>query len=248
MNAIPDDLFHCYTKLKPFIDTVVLKPGRKNFMSFADAMAEGVRASALAKKYRNELLSAGIDASILDTMYERSGAFAYCVSVMDSHVAQSSKERLQDLVKKSITLRKELMILLKFAYRQDPETISSLANLVKGRRAIDLSSNLRSCALLAAHKPATLIAVNADMTQFTHAQELSEQLATCLSECEIMKDSSVTVQTTVYKALYYMFESINAIYEAGKFYFSYRNNSETASLFVNSIMKRRKVGKRKVSG
>ena len=84
--------------------------------------------------------------------------------------------------------------------------------------------------------------------QFTLAQELSEQLATCMSECEIVKDSSSAIQTTVYKALIFMFESIKTIYEAGNFYFSYRNDSGTASLFVNSSMKRWKAGKRKSKG
>ncbi len=42
--------------------------------------------SALANKYRNDLLRSDINPIYIDTIYERAGAFSHCVAVMDSFV------------------------------------------------------------------------------------------------------------------------------------------------------------------
>ncbi len=84
----------CYEELKDVILAIDDDAVVRRTMPSEEAMQEGMRVYMLAKKYHDKLIHSGIDPLFLDTIYERIGAFAYCVALVDTFVetGKSHKE------------------------------------------------------------------------------------------------------------------------------------------------------------
>lgn len=234
------DTHECFVQLHDAIMSIPYSSQLQNRMPPAEAMAEGWRAAALVAKYRNELVDAQVPVVYLDSMHLRAGAFAYCIGILDAARAEktSSRDTLKKLCSEGTELRKKIITLYRFIFRDNPDVLQALNKMKKSRFASDLSRNLMSLVLLGERYSSLLDSACFDMKQLAYAQSLHDNILQYATDINGQSKSYMQKKLTADKARLYLYDAIREVYAAGQFYFTQKNDIQTADLFVNSFMRK----------
>ena len=109
----------CFDELEKALLAIPEKEIVYTTMPYEVAMQEGQRVAALVNKHGERLKCSDIDPVHLDTIFERAGAFAYCVGVLDSFVkiAESHEEIYPKKKIEGYEVRKNLIQTLEYVFR-----------------------------------------------------------------------------------------------------------------------------------
>lgn len=192
-----------------------------NTMPYEVATQEGLRMSALAEKYHDQLIKSDIDPAYLDTIYERAGAFAYCVAVMDSFVKVSQNHKEIYIIKKKegYELRRRLLDTLEYVFRFDNTIPSAIENIKRGAGDLDMIRDLNAIHLLCTENLDRLIKAHVDQSLIDMAQQYFKELSQLTAKIDIDPKKISEARLMCGRAWTYLWEAMKEIYAAGRFVF-----------------------------
>lgn len=233
----------CFDQLKEKIASIPDNQIAVLNMPLEEAMQESRRVAALVDMHRDDLSRADIDIEYLNTVSTRAGAFAYCVSVMDSlvKIKQSHKEQYQALKKEGYALRSNTLKDYEYLFRKNPDVLSAIRNIREGRGDLDMIRDLLSVYRLGTDHRERLAKANYNFTQLERADSLYKELLNLNSQLDTDPKKVEETKLTCMKAWSYLWEALDEIYQAGRYVF--RHQPEIEEFFYidyhqNNVKKR----------
>ncbi len=188
------------------------------------AMSEGNRVGALVDTYGAELAAkSNIDPRYLDSIYCRSGAYAFCVSEYDTFisVADKDKDEYERIKTEMFDIREKAIKTFSYAYR-GPEFSrerEAIATIQKGYGIVDLNKDMLSVNTFSVNHKARLEAAKANMAIFDQALALHMRMNEITGKKEISPDQINATKDMCSKAWTWLWEAMEEIFMAGRYVF-----------------------------
>jgi hypothetical protein len=211
----------CFKQLQNFI----LPIQRENFTNFnmppEEGVQEGWRVTTLVDKFNPELLRSDINPKYLDTVGLRTGAFAYAVSRLDSHIKLevSHKELFQKLKAEGYTLRRKTFEDFEYIFRSRKEVLDAIARIKQGKGDLDMIKDLYSLFLLDETNHQRILDAHYDYNKVTRLNSLYLELSALIATLDIDPDQVEESKVLMAQAWTYLWEALAEIYAAGRFVF-----------------------------
>ncbi len=214
-------------------------------MPTEEAVQEGWRVTTLVEKYNQELRKSDIKPELLDTVGLRTGALAYAVSLMDSHVKLTftHKEQFQKLKTEGYALRRKLVEDFEYIFRSQTEVLDSIGRIKEGKGDLDMVRDLYSLFLLANEYKQRLMDAHFDFEVVAQLNTLYLELSSMTALMDIDPEKVEASKILMAKSWTYLWEALVEVYAAGRFVFS--NDPATKELFY--IDYRQELAKRRSS-
>ncbi|NLL14920.1 MAG: hypothetical protein GX267_16070 [Fibrobacter sp.] len=228
----------CYEELKNVIlaidDDVVVR----RTIPYEEAMQEGTRACMLADKYHDKLIRSGIDQLILNTIYERVGAFACCVALVETFVkdGKSHKEIYKGKKKEGYKLRKRFLKSLEFVFRFDDTKLCALKNIKRGRGDLEMIKDLNTLHQLCENNLTLILKTDIDKSHIDMLLQHYTELSNLASLIDIDPQKTDDSKLICAKAWTHLWEAIKEIYTVGRHAFC--DDPKTQELFFNDFFQR----------
>lgn len=212
----------CFDELQ---DVLMAIPEEKivyTTMPYEEAMHEGQRVAALVTKYRDRLIRSDIDPVHLDTIFERAGAVAYCVAVLESYVKISTNnvKIYREKKEEGYKIRKELFEALEYVFRLDKTTLNLIKNIRKGAGDLDMIKDLNSIHLLCTNNLERLGKAHVEQSLIDRSLQLYTELSQLTAKIEIDPERIDKAKKMCNRAWTYLWEAMQEIYAAGRFVFT----------------------------
>lgn len=211
----------CFDELEKALLAIPEKEIVYTTMPFEVAMQEGQRVAALVNKHGDRLKNSDIDQIHLDTIFERSGAFAYCVGVVDSFVkiSESHEDIYPEKKKEGYEVRKELIQTLEYVFRSDKKTLDAIEKIKRGAGDLDMIKDLNAIHMLCMKKADRLSKAHVDQSLIDKGLQLYKELSQLTAKLDIDPKEVDEAKKMCNRAWTYLWESMKEIYAAGKFAF-----------------------------
>lgn len=244
MAVLPEPV-DCFSQLKVLIQPITKDRFAILNMPTEEAVQEGWRVTTLVDKYKPELLKSDIDPQLLDSVGLRTGAFAYTVSMMDSHIKLevTHKEIFQKLKTEGYALRRKMFEDFEYIFRLMQEVLDAILRIKEGKGDLDMIKDLYSLYLLATEYRQRLIDAHFDMNKVTRLNALYLELSSLIATLDIDPKKVDAAKLLMTQAWTYLWEALVEIYAAGRFVFG--EQPEIKELFY--IDYRQEIGKIRTS-
>lgn len=221
----------CFEELKDVIMAIADDAVVRRTMTYEEAMQEGVRVCLLAEKFNGKLISSGIDSVYLDTIFDRAGAFAYCVALVDTYVktGKSNKEIFQKKKKEGYKIRKRLLESLEFIFRFDNTVLRALKNIKRGKGDLEMIKDLNTLHQLCENNLERILKTDFDKSSIDVVCEYYTELSNLAAIIDIDPKKTRDSRLICSKAWTYLWEAMKEIYTVGRY--AYCDEPETLELF-----------------
>lgn len=211
----------CFDELEEALLAIPEKEIVYTTMPFEVAMQEGQRVAALVNKHGDRLKNSDIDQIHLDTIFERSGAFAYCVGVVDSFVkiAESHEEIYPKKKIEGYEVRKDLIQTLEYVFRSDRKTLDAIEKIKRGAGDLDMIKDLNAIHMLCMKNADRLSKAHVDQSLIEKSLQLYKELSQLTAKLDIDPKRIDEAKKMCNRAWTYLWESMKEIYAAGKYVF-----------------------------
>jgi hypothetical protein len=233
----------CFTESK---ESIMAIPNDKHTvmnMPIEEAMQEGRRVAALVEKFYDTLINTDINPELLKSIFTRAGAFAYCVSVMDSYVkiGEDHSEKYKLLKKEGYAVRSRIVAIFEYVFRNDSTVLATLNTIREGRGDFDMIRDNLAFFKLGSNYKDRLSQAKVDFSIIDRANSLYQELADLTAELDIDPEKIEESKLICAKAYTYLWEAVSEIYLAGRFAFF--DQPEIEELFYSDY--RQKIAKKR---
>jgi hypothetical protein len=220
MAVLPEPV-DCFKQLQGFIIPIPKEKFAILNMPPEEGVQEGWRVTTLVEKYKPELLQSDIDPQLLETIGLRTGAFAYSVSMMDSHIRLevSHKEIFQKLKAEGYALRRKSFEDFEYIFRTQQEVLDAIMRIKEGKGDLDMIKDLYSLFLLVNEYRQRLINAHFDLNNITRLNSLYLELSALIATLDIDPKKVEASKLLMAQAWTYLWEALAEIYAAGRYVF-----------------------------
>ncbi len=186
--------------------------------------SEELKVAALAD--REGLIGVGLNPEFIDSLDERIGAYSFASSLHETSVFKKSDsmEEWKSQEKDAYSFKSDMIQVLRFALRKDPEQLNLVKKISQGYGRRDLVNDFIDIYTLGKKNEEALKAINFDFPLLDRAKELHDQLSNLLADANMSPDEIDQTKKTAYQAYTWLYEALNEIREYGQFCF--RNDAE----------------------
>jgi len=232
-----------FSKMKSGISEVPDNKRVNVTLPYVEFMQEGHRVTTLVEKYGDKLRASDIDPQLLDTMADRSGAFAYCVASLESSIAvnETNSTRYNELKKEGYALRRKLIADFEYVFRTSDEIKAMLGKIRQGRGDLEMFKDLLSLHKVAVDHKKRLTDAHFDFALAEKAYTLYNDLINLSAAIDIDPEKITDEKQLVQKAAVVLWEAMEEIYAAGRYVFY--DQPEIEELFYIDYFQ--KAGKRR---
>ncbi len=174
-----------------------------------------------ATKDKKALTAVGMDVSIIDELMPLSGALRYCQAqwMSEFRARQEAQKEWLNIAPTAFEERDKLLHHFKFAFRNQPNTLTKVMRINEGRGQVDMIQDLLELAVLGEKNPEPLADINFDTTYLQSARTLSRHLAELLANANGSSDESSHTKKLRDKAFTLLSERVSTIREYGRYVF-----------------------------
>ncbi len=230
-----------YTEL---YDTFMAIPQAEHMsmnMPQEEVVAEGETLAIISTEDSATLTGAGINPEYISSLNARVGAFAYAAAQFDVLFdgEAEAKKQWREKSPQGYDLKRKLLHVLGFAYRNDPELLKSIREVKDGRGNKDMILDLLSIYILGSNNKGPLEAINFDQAELDSAKALHEDLSDILARATV-DQGKVNEKKTIRDAAYtYLKEAVDEIKSYSEYVFY--DNPDRLDLYLSDY--RQKLGK-----
>jgi hypothetical protein len=209
-------------------------------MPAEEVVAEAEQLAVVAQQDRDALLGAGINASYIDTLDTRAGAFAYAAAQHEISISGEVKTKKNWKEKSPLgyELRKTLLHILSFAFRKYQDLMRSIDEIKAGKGNKDMILDLLALYILGKSNPQPLQQINFNFDLLQQAKAMHDELSDILARATLDQGIISEKRRIRDKAFTFLNEAMDEIREYGQFVFV--GNPDRYSLYQSSF--RQKIG------
>nr|WP_319401530.1 hypothetical protein [uncultured Carboxylicivirga sp.] len=139
---------------------------------------------------------------------------------------------------KAMQLRKEVVISMRFAFRNHPELINRLPVTSKGNGYAFLIQALNDLAFLAKNNTSLLISINFDLALIDKLEETSDMLTELWAIVKVEENSNNDFKLLRNRSFWHLYQLVTEIREAGRYVF--RNTQSRYVGYISPFWKQKR--------
>ena len=185
-----------------------------------------------------------VDESLIEDLNARAGALRYIQGEWNQgveHLQESLKE-WANVSPEAFRFRDELSHHFLYAYRNLPDVLEALRNIMDGSSNDDMIQDLTDLSIMGKSNPEPLEVIHFDMTLLDKAAKMSDDLADLLAKVNGVRESNSPIKILRDKAYLYLKQAMDEIRKAGQYIFWHNKNQR--KLYASKYM-RRKISKQR---
>ncbi len=183
---------------------------------------------------------AGINAQLLNDLPVRAGACREAQSLWNKEyrTSREAEKQWKDLAPQAYDLRDQLLHAFRYAYRNLPEQLNSIALIAEGTGHADMIQDLNDLAVLGRSHTQALTDIGFDLGQLDTAALQSVTMATLLAEINGLRNSNNEAKMLRDRAFTHLKELVDQLRSCGKYVFW--KNPERLKGYSSNYWKRTK--------
>ncbi|WP_321279873.1 hypothetical protein [Marinifilum fragile] len=192
----------------------------------------------IASEDKDQLVTSGLDISLIDDIPNRVSALRYSQSIWNKVLDNKSEKENQwkAIAAEGFELKEEIMHFAKYAYRENESIMRALKRIEEGASNADMIQDLSDLAVIGKDDPTPMDGVGFNTTKLDRAEQIATEGGLLLGDINGDRRNVIHPEKEMRDRAYtYLKQAIDTIRDAGKFVFW--KNQKRAEQYASSYMR-----------